>query len=66
MNAILLEDSSPTNLKLILSLAQSLGIKAKKLPAQQLNDHLFASRIEEGMQTKTVDKNDVLKALGKI
>ena len=66
MNAILLEGSSSANLKLILSLAQSLGIKAKKLHTQQIDDHLFASRIEDGMQTKTVDKSEILEVLGKL
>lgn len=66
MNAILLEGKSTSNMKLLISLAHSLGIKAQKIPAQQLQDHLLASQIEEGMKTSTVDKREILKALGKI
>ena len=65
MNAILLEGQSSQNMKLLLSLAQILGIKAQKVPSAQLEDHLLASQIETGMKTATVKKHDVLKALGK-
>ena len=66
MNAILLEGQSSPNMKLLISLAHSLGIKAQKIPARQLEDHLLASQIEAGMKTSTVDKQTILKALGKI
>lgn len=65
MTAILLEGSSNQNMKLLLSLARSLGIKAQKISAQQLEDHLLAAQIEDGMKTPTVDKSEILKALGK-
>ena len=66
MNAILLEGQSTSNMKLLISLAHSLGMKTQKLPTQQLEDHLLASQIEAGMKTATVDKQEILKALGKI
>lgn len=65
MNAILLEGQSSQNMKLLLSLAQTLGIKAKKVSSAQLEDHLLASQIETGMKTSTVSKQDILKALGR-
>ncbi|PWK16654.1 hypothetical protein LV89_04870 [Arcicella aurantiaca] len=65
MNAILLEGQSSQNMKLLLSLAQTLGIKAKKVSTTQLEDHLLASQIEAGMKTSTVSKQDILKALGR-
>jgi hypothetical protein len=65
MNAILLEGQSSQNMKLLLSLAQTLGIKAKKVSATQLEDHLLASQIEAGMKTSTVSKQDILQALGR-
>lgn len=66
MNAILLEGQSTQNMKLLISLAHSLGIKTQKIPSKQLEDHLLGSQIEAGMQTSTVDKKEILKALGKI
>lgn len=63
MNAILLEGESNQNVKLILNLANRLGLKAKKIPSNQLEDHILAMKIEEGMKSKTVSKSDVLKIL---
>lgn len=65
MNAILIENQSDQNVKLLLSLAKKLGINAKKITTQQWEDHLLATQIEAGMQTPTVDKIEILKALGK-
>lgn len=65
MNAILLEGQSNQNMKLLLSLAHSLGIKAQKIPSAQLEDYLLASEIEAGMKTVTVKKQDILTALGR-
>lgn len=63
MNAILLEGESNKNVKLILNLANKLGVKAKKISSVQLEDHILAMKIEDGMKTKTVNKLDILSAL---
>ncbi len=66
MTALLLESQSSQNVKLLLTLANKLGIKTQKISTQQWEDHLLASKIEAGMETNTVSKEEILKALGKI
>lgn len=66
MSAVILESQSSENLKLLITLANKLGVKSQKISTQQWEDHLLSSKIEVGMQTETVSREDVLKALGKI
>lgn len=66
MSAIILESQSSEDLKLLVTLANKLGIKSQKISTQQWEDHLLASRIDVGMKTETVNREDILKALGKL
>ena len=66
MSAIILESQSSEDLKLLVTLANKLGIKSQKISTQQWEDHLLASRIDVGMKTETVNREDILKVLGKI
>ena len=66
MSAIILESQSAEDLKLLVTLANKLGIKSQKISTQQWEDHLLASRIDVGMKTETVNREDILKALGKL
>jgi hypothetical protein len=66
MSAIILESQSAEDLKLLVTLANKLGIKSQKISTQQWEDHLLASKIDVGMQTETVSREEVLKALGKL
>ena len=65
MNAILLEGQSSQNVKLLIALAHKLGVKTHKISTQQWEDHLLATKIEAGMETGTVSKDEILKALSK-
>ena len=65
MNAILLESESGQDLKLLLALAQKLGIRTQKLSLPQWEDHQLALKIDEGMKTPLVARDDVFKALSK-
>ncbi len=66
MSAIILESQSSEDLKLLVTLASKLGVKSQKISTQQWEDHLLASKIDVGMKTETVNREDILKALGKI
>jgi hypothetical protein len=66
MSAIILESQSSEDLKLLVTLASKLGIKSQKISAQQWEDHLLAAKIDVGMKTETLNREDILKALGKI
>jgi hypothetical protein len=65
MSAVILESQSSQNLKLLITLANKLGVKSQKISSQQWEDHLLASKIEMGMETNNVSKDDILAALGK-
>ena len=65
MNAILLESESGQDLKLLLALAQKLGIRTQKLSLPQWEDHQLALKIDEGMKMPLVSREDVFKALSK-
>jgi len=66
MSAIILESQSSEDLKLLVTLASKLGIKSQKISTQQWEDYLLASKIDVAMKIETVNREDVLKALGKI
>jgi hypothetical protein len=65
MNAILLESESGQDLKLLLALAQELGICSQKLSIPQWEDHQLTLKIDEGMKTPTVSRDEIFKALSK-
>ena len=63
MATILLESQSETDINLLLTLAQKLGIKTRKLSAQQAEDHWLASQIDEGMKTPPAPREAILQLL---
>jgi len=52
-------------MKLLTDLAKKLGVKAKSLNKQEIEDWLIAKKIEAGLKTETVSKDSILKALQK-
>lgn len=63
MNAILLESPSTQDMKLLLALADKLGIKSKRMNGEELESFFLADEIDKGMKTATVSKMEVMKAL---
>jgi NACalpha-BTF3-like transcription factor len=63
MNAVLFESPSTQNMKLLLALADKLGIKSKKMNEAELESFFLAEEIEKGMKTTTVSKAEVIEAL---
>lgn len=51
MPAFIFEAESNKNLKLLLNLAEQLGVKTHKLSTQQLSDLHLVAKIEAGMKT---------------
>ena len=49
--------------KLILELSKEIGMEAKKISIEQLEDIELAKEITDGLKTKSVSKAKVLKAL---
>ncbi|MFN8336615.1 MAG: hypothetical protein U0U09_15910 [Cyclobacteriaceae bacterium] len=65
MKTILISSKDSSSIKLLTDLAKKLGVKAKSLNKQEIEDWLIAKKIEAGLKTEAVSKDIVLKALQK-
>jgi len=65
MTAELFESESKNDLKILMELAKKLGIRARYLNSQELEEHVIAHTISEGMKTSNVSRDEIMKALGK-
>lgn len=63
MNTVLLESQSKDDLDILLTLAKKLGMRTHKLTAQQVEDHLLANRIAEGMKTPIASRETIFRLL---
>ncbi len=61
----MLTAKNKSDLKPLIELAKKLGMKAKSLSRSEMEDYMLAKKIEEGLKTKTVARNTVIKALQK-
>ncbi len=63
MKGVLLHTNSEKDLKLILELAQKIGISAKKLTEEDMEDIGLSKAISEGRTGKYVETEEYLKEL---
>ena len=63
MEAILISIEKKSDAVLMLSLAKKLGMKAKTLSKAELSDWKLGRKIEEGLKTPKVSRNEVMKVL---
>lgn len=63
MNGVLLHSESEQDLKLIIQLAQKLGISAKKLSREEVEDYGLSLAISQGKSGEYVDTDTFLKEL---
>lgn len=61
----MLTAKNKSDLKPLIELAKKLGMKAESLSRSEMEDYMLAKKIEEGLKTKTVARNTVIKALQK-
>ena len=65
METVLINAEKKSDIAFILHLAKKLGMSAKALTHAEVADWELAKKIESGMKTSTVSRNEVMKALGK-
>jgi hypothetical protein len=65
METVLINVEKKSDLAFLLSLAEKLGMSAKALTKTEVEDWKLVQKIETGMKTTTVSRNQVMKALGK-
>lgn len=63
MESAILHTNSGSDLKLILQLAKKLGISARKLTSEELEEFGLSVAIEQGRTGEYVDKDAFLKEL---
>ena len=65
METVLINVKKKSDIAFIVSLAKKLGMSAKPLTKNEVEDWKFAQKIEAGMKTPSVNRAEIMKALGK-
>lgn len=65
METLVINGDDSTDMKLLLTLAQKLGLSVKKLTRSEAEDWNLAQQIKDGMKSENVSRAEVMKALGK-
>jgi len=63
MKSVIINAKNKADLTLLMSLAKKLGMTMKTLSDSEIEDWRFAQKIEKGMKTSSVTKEEVMKAL---
>ena len=65
METVLINVEKKSDITFLVSLAKKLGMSAKPLTHAEVEDWKLAQKIEVGMKTPSVSRNEIMKALGK-
>lgn len=65
MTAAVFESKSKSDLKILIELAKKLGVRTRYLSPKELETHVMAFKIEEGMNSPTVSREQIMRALDK-
>lgn len=65
METVLINVKNKSDKRLLLSLAEKLGMPARTLTALEVEDWHLAQKIDVGMKTSDVSREEVLKVLSK-
>lgn len=65
MESVLIRAENKSDIALLVSLAKKLGMSAKTLTKAELADWQLGQKIEAGMKTSDVSREEVMKALAK-
>lgn len=65
MEAVLINVEKKSDKTFLINLAKKLGMSAKALTHSEVEDWKLAQKIDSGMNTPTVSRNEVMKALEK-
>lgn len=65
METVLINVTKKSDIAFLVNLAKKMGMTAKPLTRSQVEDWQLAQKIEAGMKTPTVSRDEVIKTLGK-
>lgn len=63
MRTVILNADSQSDLNLLLQFAKRLGIKAKVLSKEELEDHVFGKMMDEEKTGEDASRDEVMKKL---
>lgn len=65
MKSVIINAKNKADLTLLMSLAKKLGMSSRALSNAEIEDWEFAQKIEKGMKSPNVSRNEVMKVLVK-
>lgn len=65
METVLINVEKKSDLNFLMSLVEKLGMNAKALTRKEVEDWKLVQKIEAGMKTSSVSRNEIMKALKK-
>ena len=63
MESVVIKPHSQSDVRFLLDFAKRIGVPAKVINTEEIEDARFVSLIEEGLKTDSVSRNEVMKAL---
>lgn len=65
METLLISGENGAELKPLLELAKKLGLKARTLTKSEIEDWIFAQKIEDGIKSGVASRDDIMRELGR-
>jgi len=65
IESVLIKAEKKSDISFLIALAKKLGLSAKAFSKAEVEDWKFAQKIEVGMKTTNVNRDEIMKALGK-
>jgi hypothetical protein len=63
MEAVVIKPRSKSDVLFLLDFAKRIGVSAKTINTEEIEDTSFISLIEKGLKTESVSRSEVMKAL---
>lgn len=63
METVIIKARTKSDIKFLLDLAKRIGVSAKTVNTDELEDAQLISLIEEGLKTPNVNRSEIMKAL---
>ena len=63
MEAVVIKPRSKSDIRFLLDFAKRIGVSAKAINTEEMEDARFIALIEKGLETETVSRNEVMNAL---
>ena len=63
MEAVVIQPRTKSDLRFLMDFAKRIGVSAHTVDAEELTDARFVSLIEQGLQTPSVSRDEIMNAL---